>query len=1014
MNYLLRLVGCCILAALTSAPAFAQNVTVWYQSSAVQPIVADTDPHVAQTPANSFWTYSDRSSELVVSGGGMSVGFYTPGVSPFTARAYENVVENGNQGDGPGIEFGTTLGSCLRIDARYVVLEVAFDSTHVSTFAADFEVRCDGGPPIYGEVRLNSSLPLTVQKPAQSTVPDAMAFGYMGPQRPSTPVISTASTVYGVNAPVPISIQGGQYSVNGGDFTSQPGVVVNRDSVRVRVTSPASPGTQVAVLDVGGMQVQWLLPTYAPGQPLSAFELIGNPSSAVGRDGGIAYAQLGSATYRASMWSVPNGVQVNVSLPRKWYGIVLQAPVGQTLAPGVYEMTRESNTTNGFVQMSVGESGPNGQYATCAFATGRFVILEIVTNSGELQRLAADFDFSCAGAPPVHGEVRYDSIIPPTALKPDGSTLADPFVLLAPSPAIAGEMVVSNTISVLGVNAPVPVSVGAGEYSINGGAFTSAAGYANPYDRVAVRMRAAQAAGGVATSTLSLGGTTAQLTATTYQPGALTNGMIYRDGDGLHDYRVPKIRFEVTGTAMSAGTGPGLLIWTSDGQVAEMELVTSTNGSVVPGTYETTWSVSPTSLPLFKFMSPGLTECSNSVGRVNVRAITFDRNNFLSSLALDFQTSCDSRPLVYGQVRFNSTVPFDEMASHPWRTDIGAAPKMDFNGDGKADLLVHDFDGSYFISFMDGINLLSRATVIPANTGKTVVRTGDFNGDGKTDLIVQNYDTSTEVWLLDGATVMATAPLMPAGRGWSVTHVGDFNGDGKSDLLWTNENDGSVGMWLMDGTAQLQRATMLVANSGYAPIGVGDFNHDGKSDVMWRNTADGTTSIWLMNGLAIMEKGPVMAATSAWRAVKLGDFDGDGMTDVLWQNQQDGSTSMWLMNGRAIKEKGQVMPAGAWSPLMVGDFNADGRADILWGNTDRSVGLWLMNGRTLVQRKSMAIAGAPIVPLMTADLDGNSTSDVLFITDAGSIGAWILAGTDVVASGAITGGQLFTGRDYRH
>src|SRR6185436_4114462 len=96
-------------------------------------------------------------------------------------------------------------------------------------------------------------LPLTVEKPAGSTVPDGFSFGGELGVPQSTLIASQPSTIYGINAPASISVIDGEYSVNGGPFVASAGFVNNRDRVRVRRVSPSTPGTTAyATLVVGG------------------------------------------------------------------------------------------------------------------------------------------------------------------------------------------------------------------------------------------------------------------------------------------------------------------------------------------------------------------------------------------------------------------------------------------------------------------------------------------------------------------------------------------------------------------------------------------------------------------------------------------------------------------------------------------------------------------------------------------------------------------------------------------
>ncbi len=86
---------------------------------------------------------------------------------------------------------------------------------------------------------------------------------------PSSLQISNPITVTGTTIGVPITISSGaQYSINGGPFTSTPGVVSPGDQVRVRMPAPSTYSTTAsALLNIGGIETKF---SVASGpQPLS-------------------------------------------------------------------------------------------------------------------------------------------------------------------------------------------------------------------------------------------------------------------------------------------------------------------------------------------------------------------------------------------------------------------------------------------------------------------------------------------------------------------------------------------------------------------------------------------------------------------------------------------------------------------------------------------------------------------------------------------------------------------------
>jgi hypothetical protein len=78
---------------------------------------------------------------------------------------------------------------------------------------------------------------------AGDSCPNDFAFGSVTGASLSTVYTSNPIVIFGINISVPITITGGEYRINGGAWTSAPGVVVNNDTVEVRQTSSAVGGT---------------------------------------------------------------------------------------------------------------------------------------------------------------------------------------------------------------------------------------------------------------------------------------------------------------------------------------------------------------------------------------------------------------------------------------------------------------------------------------------------------------------------------------------------------------------------------------------------------------------------------------------------------------------------------------------------------------------------------------------------------------------------------------------------
>jgi hypothetical protein len=83
----------------------------------------------------------------------------------------------------------------------------------------------------------------------------------------NTLIPSNIITVAGINAPSPISVAGGEYSINGGDYTSTASTVNNGQNIRVRQTSSSSYSTTTnATLTIGSVSDTFSVITIAPPQ----------------------------------------------------------------------------------------------------------------------------------------------------------------------------------------------------------------------------------------------------------------------------------------------------------------------------------------------------------------------------------------------------------------------------------------------------------------------------------------------------------------------------------------------------------------------------------------------------------------------------------------------------------------------------------------------------------------------------------------------------------------------------
>ncbi len=255
----------------------------------------------------------------------------------------------------------------------------------------------------------------------------------------------------------------------------------------------------------------------------------------------------------------------------------------------------------------------------------------------------------------------------------------------------------------------------------------------------------------------------------------------------------------------------------------------------------------------------------------------------------------------------------------------------DLNSDGKADILLRNSNGTFADWTMNGSQiasshvLTSQGATVTLGSAWSVAGVGDFNGDGDADVLLRNTNGTLADWTMNGSQIASSQLLtsqgatVTLGSAWSVAGVGDFNGDGLADVLLRNSN-GAFADWTMNGSkiASSQLLTSggatVTLGAAWSVAGVGDFNGDGLADVLLRNS-NGTLADWTMNGSQIESSqlltsgGKTVTLDPSWSIAALGDFTGDGKTDILLKNAS-GAYVEWTMNGSTITAATAVTAAG--------------------------------------------------------------------------------------------------------
>ena len=226
----------------------------------------------------------------------------------------------------------------------------------------------------------------------------------------------------------------------------------------------------------------------------------------------------------------------------------------------------------------------------------------------------------------------------------------------------------------------------------------------------------------------------------------------------------------------------------------------------------------------------------------------------------------------------------------------------------------------------------------------------DFNEDGKADLLWVHPNGTMVGWLMDGTNFLSSITLpMRAPRGWNIAGEADFDHDGKLDLLWQHMN-GRLAVWYMDNTNRLGISILpRRPNGGLRVVGLTDFDKDGNTDIVWQH-GNGRVAAWLMDGtnfVRCVELNDGKRAQGGWKIVAVLDIDNDGDDDFLWQHG-GGLIAIWYMDGltKVSVETMRISShvSSSWNVTGFADLNGDGENDLVWRNSSGRAAYWLLYG----------------------------------------------------------------------